>query len=263
MEFRRIKGLPPYVFTIINDLKIAARRAGDDVIDLGFGNPDIPSPEIAVEKLAEAAHNSRNHRYSSSQGHPQAAPGGVEPVPAPLRGRARPRHRGRHHHRRQGGPVATSCGCWSVRATRRSCRRRRTRSTSTRRCSPAPRCQQIRLGPDQDFFANLVEAWETQWPKPARDHPVVPPQPDHRVRRPRVDAADRRLRPRARDRARARLRLLRHVLRRVPAAVDPSGAGGQGGRRRAVHADQVVLDGGLARRVHGRQRRDRAPRSPS
>ena len=55
MEFRRITNLPPYVFTIINNLKIEARRAGADVIDLGFGNPDIPSPQIAVEKLAEAA----------------------------------------------------------------------------------------------------------------------------------------------------------------------------------------------------------------
>ena len=71
MEFRRINGLPPYVFGIINDLKLDARRAGDDVIDLGFGNPDIPSPDIAVEKLAEAAHNSRNHRYSSSPGIPK------------------------------------------------------------------------------------------------------------------------------------------------------------------------------------------------
>jgi alanine-synthesizing transaminase len=71
MEFRRITNLPPYVFTIINGLKIDARRAGADVIDLGFGNPDIPSPEIAVEKLAEAAHNSRNHRYSLSKGIPK------------------------------------------------------------------------------------------------------------------------------------------------------------------------------------------------
>ncbi len=70
MEFRRIAGLPPYVFTIIDGLKIEARRAGRDVIDLGFGNPDIPSPEVAVDKLAEAAHNSRNHRYSSSRGIP-------------------------------------------------------------------------------------------------------------------------------------------------------------------------------------------------
>src|ERR687889_194048 len=71
MEFRRIPGLPPYVFTIIDGLKIEARRAGRDVIDLGFGNPDIPSPEVAVKKLAEAAHNPRNHRYSSSRGIPK------------------------------------------------------------------------------------------------------------------------------------------------------------------------------------------------
>jgi alanine-synthesizing transaminase len=71
MELRRITGLPPYVFTIIDGLKIEARRAGVDVIDLGFGNPDIPSPELAVEKLCEAAHNTRNHRYSASKGIPK------------------------------------------------------------------------------------------------------------------------------------------------------------------------------------------------
>jgi len=70
MEFRRIGNLPPYVFTVINNLKIAARREGEDVIDLGFGNPDIPSPDIAVEKLVEAAHNPKNHRYSMSRGLP-------------------------------------------------------------------------------------------------------------------------------------------------------------------------------------------------
>ena len=71
MEFRRITGMPPYVFTIIDGLKIEARRAGADVIDLGFGNPDLPSPDVAVDKLAEAAHNTRNHRYSSSRGIPK------------------------------------------------------------------------------------------------------------------------------------------------------------------------------------------------
>ncbi len=71
MEFRRITNLPPYVFTIINNLKVEARRAGVDVIDLGFGNPDIPSPEIAVDKLGEAARISRNHRYSMSRGLPK------------------------------------------------------------------------------------------------------------------------------------------------------------------------------------------------
>jgi alanine-synthesizing transaminase len=71
MELRRIQGLPPYVFAQIDQLKLQARRAGIDVIDLGFGNPDIPSPDVAVEKLAEAVHNPRNHRYSASRGIPK------------------------------------------------------------------------------------------------------------------------------------------------------------------------------------------------
>ena len=71
MEFRRILNLPPYVFTIIDGLKMEARRAGEDVIDLGFGNPDLPSPDVAVEKLVEAARNPRNHRYSASRGIPK------------------------------------------------------------------------------------------------------------------------------------------------------------------------------------------------
>jgi alanine-synthesizing transaminase len=71
MEFRRITSLPPYVFTIIDGLKIEARRAGHDVIDLGFGNPDLPSPDVAVDKLIEAVQNPRNHRYSASRGIPK------------------------------------------------------------------------------------------------------------------------------------------------------------------------------------------------
>ena len=66
-----MNAVPPYVFTIIDALKIEARREGEDVVDLGFGNPDLPSPAIAVEKLTEAVQNSRNHRYSSSQGIPR------------------------------------------------------------------------------------------------------------------------------------------------------------------------------------------------
>lgn len=71
MEFRRIERFPPYVFSIVNDLKTEARRAGEDVIDLGMGNPDIPTPEPVVEKLREAALNPRNHRYSASRGIPK------------------------------------------------------------------------------------------------------------------------------------------------------------------------------------------------
>jgi alanine-synthesizing transaminase len=70
LELRRVGALPPYVFAAINDLKLELRRAGEDVVDLGFGNPDLPSPEPAVEKLREAVLNPRNHRYSSSRGIP-------------------------------------------------------------------------------------------------------------------------------------------------------------------------------------------------
>jgi alanine-synthesizing transaminase len=71
MEFRRINDLPPYVFAAINALRDQARREGRDVIDMGFGNPDLPSPQVAVDKLAEAARNPRNHRYSASRGIPK------------------------------------------------------------------------------------------------------------------------------------------------------------------------------------------------
>lgn len=70
MEFRRIDNLPPYVFGAVNEQKMASRRSGADIIDLGFGNPDIASPPQVVEKLIEAARNPRNHRYSVSRGLP-------------------------------------------------------------------------------------------------------------------------------------------------------------------------------------------------
>jgi len=68
MKFCRIENLPPYVFATVDQLKRDLRREGRDVIDLGFGNPDIPSPPVAVEKLREAAVKPANHRYSASRG---------------------------------------------------------------------------------------------------------------------------------------------------------------------------------------------------
>jgi alanine-synthesizing transaminase len=67
-EFYRIKRLPPYVFAIVNDLKSKARARGEDIIDLGMGNPDQETPKHIVDKLVEAARNPRNHRYSASKG---------------------------------------------------------------------------------------------------------------------------------------------------------------------------------------------------
>lgn len=67
-DFYRISRLPPYVFGIVRDLLIEARSRGEDIIDLGMGNPDLPTPKHIVAKLVEAARNPRNHRYSVTKG---------------------------------------------------------------------------------------------------------------------------------------------------------------------------------------------------
>src|SRR5882672_5750816 len=165
MEFRRINALPPYAFAQVDALKMQLRRSGEDVIDLAFGNPDIPSPDVAVEKLAEAVHNPRNHRYSTSKGIPKlrlavsdlylrtfgveldfetevcstigakegfshlmltlVGPGDTALVPSP----SYPIH--------IWGPILAGAAI-----------------------------HYVRLGPDQDFFANLHAAWEQAWPRP-------------------------------------------------------------------------------------------------
>src|SRR5882762_11868923 len=157
MEFRRINGMPPYVFTIIDGLKIEARRAGVDVIDLGFGNPDIPSPEIAVEKLCEAAHVGRNHRYSASRGIPKLRLAisdlyrrkfGVDIDPETEAINTIGAKEGLSHLMWtlvQPGDVALVP----------------TPSYPIHIYAPVfagADVQQVRLGPDQDFFANLMES---------------------------------------------------------------------------------------------------------
>ncbi|MBU4345125.1 MAG: alanine transaminase [Desulfobacteraceae bacterium] len=67
-KFARINRLPPYVFTTVNKIKMDARHAGEDIVDLGMGNPDLPTPKHIVDKLLEAAQKPHNHRYSASKG---------------------------------------------------------------------------------------------------------------------------------------------------------------------------------------------------
>lgn len=165
MEFRRINALPPYAFAQVDALKVQLRRAGEDVVDLAFGNPDIPSPEVAVEKLAEAVRNPRNHRYSTSRGIPKlrlalaelyerrfgvtldfeteicstigvkegfshlmltlVGPGDTALVPSP----SYPIH--------IWGPILAGAGV-----------------------------HYVRMGPGQEFFGNLTAAYEQAWPRP-------------------------------------------------------------------------------------------------
>ncbi len=68
LGFHRMMRLPPYIFGIVNQLKMEARRRGEDIIDLGMGNPDLATPKHIVNKLIEAVKNPRNHRYSASKG---------------------------------------------------------------------------------------------------------------------------------------------------------------------------------------------------
>ena len=67
-KFARLDRLPPYVFATVNDIKMEARRAGKDIIDLGMGNPDLGTPQHIVDKLVEASQKAQNHRYSASRG---------------------------------------------------------------------------------------------------------------------------------------------------------------------------------------------------
>ncbi|MBN7758739.1 LL-diaminopimelate aminotransferase [Nitratireductor aquimarinus] len=69
-EFHKIRRLPPYVFEQVNRLKASARARGADIIDLGMGNPDLPTPQAIVDKLCDVVRDPRTHRYSSSRGIP-------------------------------------------------------------------------------------------------------------------------------------------------------------------------------------------------
>ena len=167
MEFRRITNLPPYVFTIINGLKIEARRAGADVIDLGFGNPDIPSPEIAVEKLAEAARNTRNHRYSASRGIPSSARPSPTSTSASWGVDLDPETE-----------IINTIGAkegfchlmWVLLAAGRRRARAAARQLPDPHLRPAVRRRRrargARCGTDADFFESLETAWQVGWPKP-------------------------------------------------------------------------------------------------
>jgi alanine-synthesizing transaminase len=165
MEFRRITGLPPYVLAEIDALKTAARRAGDDVIDLAFGNPDIPSPDAAVDKLAEAVHNPRNHRYSSSRGIPKLRAAVASLYDRKFNVELDP-----------DTEIVTTIGAkeglshvmWVL------------LGPGDTALVPTPSypihiyaplfagadVRQVPLGPGQNFFDNLMEAWENAWPRP-------------------------------------------------------------------------------------------------
>ena len=207
----------------IRDLTLELRRAGEDVVDLGFGNPDLPSPR-------SRSRSSRRRRRS----------------------RTTTGTRRRAGSRSSGSRAPTSTGAASA-----SSSTRRPQVVTTMGAKegfvhlmwvllepgdaalvPSPSYPihihgpmlagasvfQVPMGPDEDFFANLEEAWERARPRPRVIVLSFPHNPTTATRRPRDHVARGRVRARARRRRRARLRVRRPRVRRVRAAVDPPGA---------------------------------------
>ncbi|MGZ4103857.1 MAG: aminotransferase class I/II-fold pyridoxal phosphate-dependent enzyme [Actinomycetota bacterium] len=165
MEFRRIDRLPPYVFNVVNDLKAAARRSGEDIVDLGMGNPDLATPSHVVAKLTEAAENPRNHRYSTSRGIPKLRKAIVDwydrrygvSLDAETEAMST-----------MGAKEAISHMAWTLVAPGDTCLvPEPTYPIHTFSVALAGAdVRSVPLGPDQDFFENMKEAYEGTWPRP-------------------------------------------------------------------------------------------------
>ncbi len=163
--FARLDRLPPYVFATVNEIKMEARRAGEDIIDLGMGNPDIGTPDHIVDKLVEASRKPHNHRYSASMG--------IRKLRMAIADWYRRRHRvdidpeteaivtigvkeGMSHlilvSIRPGDVVFTPNPTYPIHPYSAIISGGDVRG--------------IPVGPDQDFFENLLSATKQTWPKP-------------------------------------------------------------------------------------------------
>ena len=109
-EKSRMHRLPPYVFAEVNALKMEKRWAGEDIIDLGMGNPDLPAPKHIIEKLVEAARKKHNHRYSASRGITRLREAVAEWYKRKYDIDLDPEQRSSGHHRRKGRAFSSGAG---------------------------------------------------------------------------------------------------------------------------------------------------------
>ena len=178
VKFCRIESLPPYVFATVDQLKRDLRRDGRDVVDLGFGNPDIASPAVAVEKLREAAEQAREPPLLGEPRHHTAPSRRRRALPARVRRHARPGDADREHDRRQGGSRPPDVGAGRA---RRHGRRPDTRVPDPSR-RPGARRRDGRHAAGRRRRRRdrrRVRSAQTE----GRDR-LVPSQPDDRGRRP-------------------------------------------------------------------------------
>jgi len=164
-EFKRIKRLPPYVFAIVNELKVKARSRGEDVIDFGMGNPDLATPPHIVDKLCEAARNPRNHRYSASRGITKLRRAICD-----------------WYGRRYGVELDPETEAIATMGAKEGLSHLALAITEPGDVALVPNptypihaysviiaggdVRHVRLGPEEDFFANLMAAFRESWPRP-------------------------------------------------------------------------------------------------
>ena len=211
-EFHKVRRLPPYVFEQVNRLKASARSRGADIIDLGMGNPDLPTPTAIVDKLCEVVRDPRTHRYSSSRGIPGLRRAQAGYYAAPLRREARSRDAGRRDARLQGR--LRQHGAGDHRAWRRdpvpqpdlSDPRLRLHHVGRRHPLAAGRAR-CRLHPGAGARHPAFD------PEAAGADPQLPVEPDGAGRHARLLQGRGRLRPQARHHHPVRSRLFRDLFR--------------------------------------------------
>ena len=249
--FHRIRRLPPYVFGEVNAMKAQARAAGRDIIDLGMGNPDQPTPARDRREADRGGAQSAHPSLLDVARHSGAAPGAGALLRAPLRRGARSRDRDRGHARLQGGPRQPRPGDHGA--------RRRHPGAQSELPDPSLRLHHRRRGdPPRAGGAGRRPAGRARARGQAfgaaadRAGAELPVQPHGPGGRSRFLQGGRGVRPPPRDLHPVRPRLRRDLFRRA-AALDPAGPGRQGDRGR-VHLDEQDLQhAGLADRLRRRQ----------
>ena len=251
-DFYRIKRLPPYIIAEVNAMRAAARASGEDIIDLGMGNPDLPPPEHVIEKLVEVARKPDAHGYSQSKG-----------IPGLRRAQAN------YYARRFGVELDSEREVVVTMGSKEGLASLATAITAPGDVVLAPNPSYpihtfgfiiagatIRAVPttaDEHYFESLERAMDFTVPRPSI---LVVNYPSN----PTAEAVDlafyERLVAWAKDNQVwiiSDLCLFGAVFRRQPDAVDPPGQGRQGHRGRVHLAEQDLFDGGLADRFRGWQ----------